>query len=889
MTASQPPTLAPPPARNDLITRATVAWVAFAHRRPWMVLAITVLLMALSGWVAATRLGMSTDTSAMLSPDLPFQRDQARFSHAFPDLGGGLVVVIDGQTPELADRGAHALIEGLALRRDVILDAVDIAGLPFFRQNGLLYLPLDQLDKLSTTLVRAQPFIAGLWADPSLRGLAAMMDLALGQGADALSKQKPGEGFALAPILDAMAEVTAATAQGTSAHMAWSSVLGAPAVTGTPGRRFVLVKPLLDHSSLAPAAGAMNAIRAVAESRDLRPAAGITLRITGPAALDQEELASVSTGMDRAGLVTTVLVAIILAIGLGSGRLIFATLTTMVAGLLMTIGFAAATVGTLNLISVAFAVLFIGLSVDFGIHFGLRYREGRDRGLENGLALEGAARGAGRSQFLVALAAAFAFFAFLPTDYLGLAQLGLISGVGMFIALLINQSTLASLMTLMPAKPRGNWLSESRPTSGLAQVPRRHPRVVLGLFVVLAIGALVLLPRARFDFDPLNLKDPRTESVATLLDIMGDPGLDPYSINVLAANASQAAVLTEALKALPEVRGVASLPALVPADQDAKLAVIDDLAFVLGPSLSVEPREPPSAPDLAAARDRLARRLAQTSQGSGPLATAAGRLAAALSSLPNDTALLRALDDRLLDGLTHQLALFRDGLNAQPVSADDIPPELRRRYMAADGRARLEVFPRATARDYATLARFVEAVRTVAPDATGSPVLIIEAGRTVMGAFVEAAAIAAVLIALMLAISLRSGRAVVLIFAPVILAGVLTIGASVLAGQAFNFANVIVLPLLVGLGVSGGIYVVERTREERNSGTALASSTPRAVMFSAFTTIASFGSIALSSHPGTASMGILLTIALGLSLLCTLAFLPALVALWPERRRKPSL
>jgi predicted RND superfamily exporter protein len=186
-------------------------------------------------------------------------------------------------------------------------------------------------------------------------------------------------------------------------------------------------------------------------------------------------------------------------------------------------------------------------------------------------------------------------------------------------------------------------------------------------------------------------------------------------------------------------------------------------------------------------------------------------------------------------------------------------------------------------RDQVALETFVAAVRKVAPQATGAPVLILEAGKTVMGAFLEAGLIGLALVVALLYLVQRSVRVVVLVLTPVALTGLFTLAGSALIGQSFNFANVIVLPLLVGLGVSGGIHVVGRERQEHDAVDALDSSTPRAVVFSALTTIGSFGSIALSSHPGTASMGVLLTLSIFLGLLCTLGILPALLACWPTR------
>ncbi|WP_041794102.1 MMPL family transporter [Pararhodospirillum photometricum] len=868
MVAASPP---PDPARRvDLFMTALVrAWVRGVERRPRLALGLTLGLMLLSGWAIATHLSIRTDTSAMLSPDLPFQQDHARLKAAFPDLGDDLVVVIDGLTPAVAERAAQTLSQALTQRPDVIARAVDLAGLPFFRRNGLLYLSPAALDTLAGTLTQAQPFLAGLGRDPSLRGLADLMDLALGH------TEAPSDPILIA-VLERMTAVTTATQHNEMALMDWSAAFGTSPARGTATRRFLLIKPVLNNASLSPAGAAMAAVRAAAAEAGLSEATGVRVRLTGSAALAQEELGTVRSSMGVSNLVSFGIVALLLVWGLRSGRLILATNAALVAGLVITAGFAAVTVGTLNLISVAFAVLFIGLSVDFGLHYGLRYREARVAGLANAAALDEAASSTGTSLVLSALAAMLAFLSFLPTDYLGLAQLGLISGAGMAIALLLNLTLLPAILTLMPARPvKPIGVPAGALRFSLLHLPERRPRATLAMTSVLVGGALWLAVQIRFDVDPLALKDPATESLSTLYDVMKEPGLDPYSIDILAADAAEAARLTEALNQLEAVRSVASLPALVPAEQDQKLQVIEDLAFTVGPSLSLPQEAPPDAAGLVEARRRLIARLADVHAGTA--APAAQALATALGALGDDPTGLERLQARLLDGLPDQIARLRDSLSAGPVSLADIPPDLRARYGAADGQMRLQVFPRDDLRDPRALQAFVAAVRPVAPHATGAPVIIVEAGRTVIGAFAEAAALATVLITAMLAAVMRRRRDILLVFVPVLLSGLFTLGSAVLIGQALNLANVIVLPLLVGLGVAGAIHVIGRAHE--TAGAVLDSSTPRAVVFSALTTVASFSSLILSDHPGTASMGILLTLALTLGLVCTLGILPAILAL----------
>jgi hypothetical protein len=238
-------------------------------------------------------------------------------------------------------------------------------------------------------------------------------------------------------------------------------------------------------------------------------------------------------------------------------------------------------------------------------------------------------------------------------------------------------------------------------------------------------------------------------------------------------------------------------------------------------------------------------------------------------------ALLPALRQALIAGLPYQLAQLRRLIAARPVTIASLPPDLRRAWMAPDGRTRVQIFPRGNPRDPAVLRAFVAALRRVAPDVTGTPVTIQESGRTISGAFVEAGAIALAAITLLLGLVLRRVRDVALVLAPLLLAGILTLATMVALGMALNYANIIALPLLLGIGVAFDIYFVMNWRAGQSHP--LQSSTARAVIFSALTTASAFGSLALSSQPGTADMGKLLAISLFATLFCTMLILPALL------------
>jgi len=853
-----------------------VWWTEQIVRLAPVVVLLSVLLTAAAATYLAQNIRIDTSTTDMLSPDLPFRQYDREMDAAFPQFSDSILVVVEGTTPDQADRAALKLADRMRRQPQLYGEVYDLAGDDFFRKHGLLYLDTEELYDLSDRLAEAQPFLAALWRDPSLRGLFKM----LGRAVDYRDDERAGPPIAIAGVLEAVAGVAEVQNTGAYSELSWRQMMGNEDDGPNANRRFILVQPKLDFGSLSPADDVMDAIRALVFDEEITPDNGLRVRLTGSAALEQEELESVEKGMGLAGLVSLTLVTVLLVVGLKSVRLVLATVSTLLMGLVWTAAFAILVLDRLNLISVAFAVLFIGLSVDFGIHYGLRYLEGLANGTRQ--ALVNASRDVGGALTLTAVSAAIAFYSFLPTDYLGLAELGVIAGTGMFIALFANLSVLPALLTLAPVTTRSSRLEEPS-VRGLNQAVRNRYRPVIGVFAILTLAGAVLAPRVDFDFDPLNLKNRETESMSTLVDLMADPRTSPYSIDILAADLDTARTLATRLERLDGVDHAETVADYVPADQDEKLEIISTMALFLGPALATTDTDPaPTAPERAEALEKFRAHLQilRSKAIDDRERKAADRLVQALGDLAGGgDEKLAELERRLTRALRPQLAILKRSLDAEIVTLEDLPEDLRQRQIASDGRARIEVFPKEDVRDREQLEKFVEDVRAVAPKAIGSPVIILEAGAAVLQSFFQAGGIAFVVIAIMLIIVLGRLRDVFLVFAPLIVAGLLSLGAVVLSGLAFNFANVIVLPLLFGLGVAGSIHLVIRERRCGGGGRGFATSTPRAVVFSALTTIGSFGSIALSSHPGTSSMGILLTIVIALTLPCTLVFLPALMTM----------
>ncbi len=836
--------------------------------------ALLVLFLALAaagalGWTAATRLGMDTDVAKLIAADLPWRERELTFDRLFPQEVDLLAVVVDGQTPDLADHAATAIAERLRTRPDLFKTVRMPGSGPFFERNGILFLPTDEIRALTERLIEAQPLIGVLAADPSARGLFGVLDRML----EGVERNQATMAQIAAP-LDAVGAAVGAALQGRTEPVAWSTLLTGRDPAPEELRRFVLAQPILDFDELEAAAKPTGFIRDTVRQLGLTPDHGVRVRITGSVALNDEEFATVSEGAEESLALSAVLVLVILFLAVRSPRLIVPIMVTLAVGLVCTAGFAALAVGTLNPISVAFAVMFIGIAVDFGIQVCVRYREQRFEISEPDAAMRATGREVGRPLLLAAATTAAGFLAFVPTAYVGVSQLGLIAGAGMVIAVLLNLTLLPALLTLFHPSPEREpvGIAAARP---LDHALLRHRRAVLVVAGLAALGSVALLTRLHFDFNPLNLQNPHTEAMSTMRDLMDNPRTTPFSVEVVTPDVKAAAALADKLSTLPEVGEVISVSGFVPEDQPAKLALLADAAQFIGPTLALAGTEPPPTnDDIRKAAAAVAARLVRV--GAPQRAEALQRLAKA------DDATVQRAAAAMTTGLKARLDGIAAILDAQPVTLDSLPPDLVRDYVAPDGRARVTVFPKGDSHDNATIVRFVQAVQAVAPQATGVAVTIQESGNTISAAFLRAAVLALVAVTALLALALRRVRDVALVVAPLVLALLLTMGLCVLVGLPLNYANIIALPLLLGIGVAFNIYFVVNWRA--GYAEPLASPTARAVLFSALTTASAFGTLALSHHPGTASMGLLLCIALGCTLLTAVFVLPAMLGPVPSKQ-----
>jgi hopanoid biosynthesis associated RND transporter like protein HpnN len=795
----------------------------------------------------------------------------------FPQFG--IIVVIDAPTPELAEHASTELTRALLAHPERFLAVSHPRSGKFFQQHGLLFLPTDEVARFANGLRQADALIGTLAEDPSLRGILAAMSMVF-IGVKRGLIEFDDMALPLAMAANALEAVEA----NRPASFSWQALASGRQAMPDDRRRFLQVEPVLDFTELQPGRRATELISRLVSDLKLGDQQ-ITIRQTGQIPIDDEEFGALKQSAILNIAVSVVGVFIILWLALRSLRLIAAVVVSLAIGLAVSTAVGLLLVGALNVISVAFFVLFIGLGVDFGLQFSVRYRAERHDHPDLRNALLSAARKAGTPLALAALATAVGFCSFLPTAYRGLAELGEIAGVGMLIALATSVTALPALLAVM--KPPG----EPHPIgfAALAPVDRfleRH-RVPVVTATILVVGlASPLLLYLRFDFDPMHLRSSAVESVATYYGLRKDPSTGANAIDIIANDLVAANAMAHRISGLAQVAQVRTLNTFIPDDQNAKLQLINDTAAAIDGALNPgETVPPPTDQDLVkallSAADTLAK-VAGDRDGPGPDATR--RLSRLLSKLGKGSAADRQRVERAFaEPLRFTLDLLRVSLKPERISRETIPGEIARDWIAPDGRARVEILPKGDPDDTRTVRDFVTAVLAAEPDASGPAVEVFAAGNTVVRSFIEAGVFALSVIAVLLLIALRRIGDVLLTLVPLVLAGVTTLELCVVLGIPLNFANIMALPLLLGIGVAFKIYYILAWRAGRTS--LLQSSLTRAVVFSAMTTATAFGSLWLSGDPGTSSMGKLMALALTCTMAAAVLFQPALMG--PPRGSKP--
>jgi uncharacterized protein len=853
-----------------MINSAIVRIVDFCARYRWTVIIAGTLLMVGAAVFDAARFSINTDIEGLISEDLPWHQRQLELSKAFPKKG--IIVVIKAPTPENAEQATHELTQVLTKSPDLFPVVEQLDSGDFFQRNGLLFNSLDDVRRTAEGLTKVQPFIAALAGDPSLRGVMTALSFAAEGVRGGRIKLEQ-----LAWPLSLADRTLGDVLSGKPATFSWRELLQGQPLPSKQLRHLIGVQPTLDFAALQPGRKAEEGIRRVAAELDLQNKFGATVELTGQVPMNDDQFSVIRYSAVRDTLTAVFGVLIVLWLALRSWKIIVAVFLSLMVGLAATAALGLAMVSSFNLISIAFFVLFVGLGVDFGIQFSVRYRAERHEHPDLYEALRWAARKAGDPLSLAAVATAVGFFAFLPTNYRGLSELGLIAGCGMLVAFACSITLVpASLALLKPAgEPAPVGFRSLAPLDDFLQ--RHRIAVIVGTFVVVLAGTPLLF-HLQFDFNPVDLQSPDSPSVVTYRELQNDPETSGNDAEVLTPSLEKADESAKRLAALPEVSRTLTLSSLIPTDQDQKIAALKTASQRLGPALNpLRARAPPSDQENIAAIQSAAEALSTAAaNGNGSGAESARHVSDLLKRLASADAGIRAkAEAAIVRPLVYDLDFLRKSLAPEKVTIKTLPPNLVDNWVTPDGRARVQALPKGDQNDINVLRNFATAVLRVEPSAAGGAISLYEAARTVTSAFVEAGILAIIAIAILLLVALRRLTDVLLTLIPLLLAGVLTLEICVLDGLALNFANIIALPLLLGVGVAFKIYYIMAWRAGKTH--LLQSSLTRAVIFSAMTTAIAFGSMWASSYPGMSSMGKLMALALLCTMGAAVLFQPVLM------------
>lgn len=849
-------------------------WATLVVHRPWLTLIAAGLLTVALAIYTVNNLGISTNTEDMIDNKLEWRQDFIALRTQFPQHYRAIAIVIDAQTEALAQAALSDLDQRLAANSERITDRFSATVSPPLAGRELLLLDENDLLQIADDLAIAQPFFGKLRQQYSLTELFDLLTLAYRNDpsgvppafAQRLVEVMQDENSAEYPLLD------------------WSRL---NTIEDTPARRILFVNVVLDTDKPRPAQRILSELREQGSATVAAFDNRVRVRLSGTIALEDDELVTVNENSQSTAVFALVSVCLILLFAFRSWRLLLISIATLLAGLVAVAAFAGAAVGKLNIISIAFAILYIGLGVDFVIHYLLRLREILAKGVELTDALIETSGQVGGALTICAITTAAGFFAFMPTAFVGVSQLGLISGTGMFISLIVTLTLLPALIRV--AFPKNLDVSQDALSwkfgAGLSWVLKAPKLIIIAVLITTAVS-IAYFGQLRFEKDPMLLRDPATESVQTFKELSADPNTALRSISILADGGSDVADLSDRLTALPSVERVYSLASFDTSDSAEHLILLDEINLLLGADFANFPELEPVKLDVTSSSAQTLMQELVKSGSSDRLRATLAQLLEQLEPLSEaqQQERLDRLQQALLVDLSGSMQMLQSLLNATALPTAEFSEDFQRRWVSAEGHQLVQVIPAKDIGIPENAREFVAEVSTVSANATGVPVIFERSGNTVANAFKVAFATALGVISILLFVLLRSLASVLLVLIPLVLSVVLLMGAMVLIGLPFNFANVIALPLLLGVSVDTGIHLVHRAREQQSEGLhkVLQSSTTRAIVFSSVTTFASFGNLAISTHIGMASMGYLLAVGLLINVLIMLLVLPAMMMLKPK-------
>lgn len=918
MAASFP---SPPSAgwREDRLALAVLCLVNGVCRWPILTLGLCGLLAVLSVLAAANHLTYQTQRNDLLSADKECQKRWQRYLEAFGD-DDDMIIVVEGRDRRLIEQALDDLADRIRQHPEQLDRVFHKADLRHLHDRAMLYLPKQELEGIRDRLDRMDPLFGRYaplaWQMLSLQTLLSKASLILKEQAG--GKNLPASDRDLLSQLPAVVRSAAETLRHPDGYFnPWgiASAMSGPAMEplrqpqyaftadGTLG--LLVCRPRKEADSFTPARQASATVQAIlAEMRPHYP--GLKFGLTGLPVLETDEMALSESDSQRAAVWALAAVALLYFLVYRGPRYPLLTVLSLVVGTCWALGWATLTVGHLNILSSAFAVMLIGMG-DYGVLWAARYDEERQSGHDVMTAMRFTAGHVGPSIITASLTTAIAFLATLLADFKAVAELGWIAGWGVLACAVSCLLVMPAALTLLeripsrriaPGFPRLATPAEDRlgpctvpipssPATAFLPGLARRPRWVLGLGLGVVTLVGLFITRLGYDHNLLNLQPRELESVKweqKLIERSAGATWDALSI---AESREEALALKAKYEALPQVSRVIEVASLIPADQEAKLVHIRAIDKKLSgvPALETIPLPVGSSVEDVA---RQCSMVGQLAWWDARMTGAMAELRRVLESTPPDVAQarLKEFDRRLLRDLAADLHKLREVCHVKPVTLADVPQELRERYVGAHGEYLVRAFAQGNLWDYESLKAFTAAALAVDPQATGKTFRTLEGLRALKAGFLWAALYAFIAVVIVLWVDLRSVSGVLLALFPLLAGLMLTFGGLGLIGWPLNPANLIALPLILGVGIDHGLHVMHDFRSRpKTLRYRLGRATGRGILVAALTTILGFGTLMLARHRGLASLGEVLALGVAACLIASLLLLPALLTLLDERER----
>ncbi len=889
---------APRPHPKGLLGRALVAWTRVCLKYPLTVVMVAILSAVAAGAWTARHLGYKVSRVDLLDPESEYNKLWIDYIREFGE-DDDAVVVVEGESREGVIAVLQEVSREVARQESLFRSVLHEVDLSKIRSKGLHYLSPADLADIDRFIERTQPILDGGWSQLKVSTMVGGLAGQMVAGASPQGPRDEPPAAALERYVESLVAGIDAPQTGESRSLdyvsPWPSMpeslstlrdLSSEHLLAKDGKLgFVLLRLTKEKGGFAGASKATDELRRIiADVGSRHP--GISTGLTGLPVMEDDEMRTSQQSMVWASVLSMAAVVVVIIAGFGGVRHALMANGVLAIGMAWAFAWATASVGHLNILSVTFTVTMIGVGIDYGTYYIGRYLEQRRRGMGWSEALLETSGSVGPGILTGAITTAVAFFAAALTSFVGVAELGMIAGGGILLCCMAELLVLPAVVALVDRGPLFRRIPEPVPVHAWLQPVFRHPRIVILAAVACTMALAGGLHELRYDHNLLNMQAEGLESVAVEKKLLEECDQSVWYALSIADSREQLLERKAKLMLLPCVERVDEIASLLPTDEELKRPFIERIRG----RLATLPERPPEIPvdRLDALGETLAWAQGESSKRSGGLRTA-WHLERARDSLrrkgPEECyRAIATFQQRAAGDLLTRLHALSGVANPEPPALDDLPPSLVERFVGSSGRHLLKIYGRGDIWNFESLEKFVREVRSVDPRATGNPLQAYEASLEMKRSYEQAGLSALAVILVVLWLDFRSIKYALLAALPLAMGLLQTLGLMGLGGIDLNPANLIGIPLILGIAVDYGVHIVHDALE-RPGPYRISASTANSVLVDALTTILGFGALMVASHRGLESLGRLLTLGVTTCTVTSLVFLPAsLAALLPRGR-----